>query len=615
MCYALVSIVGTKKGLDVSAEKYRTFACERLGLGADHTTATSNDPRKIFHFLGHYKIIDSETLGEAVTNVRLHRVIEYAKYSQPDGATMDVARWRDEREAWEKEYTRHLFMSFADYKIACRASANPPSNPNRHAHLFEEKAVDIFRYHIFKRNIHSPDWKGYRTYLKQASAAFCALLEKKIPAYFSEQDRRTHTYIVGTTGSGKSELLKLIIHGYTRVPDYGSVIVIDPKGDLALQVAQWKENSTTNHLIYIDPFLHPEHTPTINPFDVQSTNEQQKRLIAQELLNALAEILKGGAGANFSLNMRALLMPCILVLLEWPNASIKDLHRFMIQETNADLIAFALMNNNDDIKSFFTNEFDTAGYKTTKQAIATKLRLLLTTRTFADLTCGRSTVDLEQAMNEKKLVVFNLSKGTVGEDESRAFGKLVVALIQAFAQRRTAVDKRYRVPTHLVIDECQNYVTRSIGTILEEARGMKVYMTLAQLSVGSGMSDEIERTVLNMTNVKFIGRSETTEQRKTASVLGIEAGDIANLSLGQFYVRSGTNPVFKFQARHDMLDNTHAMQKKAWENICVRQIKQYYRRKDGSDLPPQQSDSPSNGNAPQTGEISETPLKSKRKLI
>ncbi len=96
------------------------------------------------------------------------------------------------------------------------------------------------------------------------------------------------------------------------------------------------------------------------------------------------------------------LMPCFLFLLDLPGASIKDLHRFMIEETNADLIEFALTNDNADIKSFFANEFGTPGYKTTEHAIATKLRLLLTTGTFADLTCGHSTIDLERAMYDGK---------------------------------------------------------------------------------------------------------------------------------------------------------------------------------------------------------------------
>lgn len=580
----------------MAADEYLKFACDRLGLGFNNHDDTTTAPNDMYHFWGHYRISDSEAIGQAVTNARLTRVVEYALYSQPqeppewdeydtDKRMKERERLQRAYEAWEEEYTPHVFMSFADYLVACRASANPPSNPNKQAAKFEHKAIALFRSHMFNRQTHSPDWQGYKAYLKQATPDLFKLLSTSQPALFPESDRLTHTYVVGTTGSGKSELLKLMVHSYILRPSYSSVVVLDPKGDLALQIGQFKENAGSDRLVYIDPALHPDFTPTLNPFDVEIRNEKEKRLVAQELLNALAEILKTESGAGFSLNMRSVLMPCIFALLDRPASSLRDLHRFMIAETNEDLIDYAKAKGTDQMRSFFENEFDAPGYKPTRHSLATKLNTLLITGTFADLTCGRTTIDLEQAMNDRKIVVFNLAKGSIGEDESAAFGKLVVALIQAYAQRKTTLPEHKRVPAHLVIDECQNFITQSIGVILEEARGMKVHMTLAQLAAGRGMSEELKRIVMGMTNVKIVGKSETTEERDTAAVIGADATNIALLPVGQFYARSGRNPVFKFQTRTDILGDKNGMDWTDWNRVRGEQLERYYRRKDEPMIP------------------------------
>jgi hypothetical protein len=109
---------------------------------------------------------------------------------------------------------------------------------------------------------------------------------------------------------------------------------------------------------------------------------------------------------------------------------------------------------------------------------------------------------------------------------------------------------------------------------------MKLYLTLAQLSVGAGMSEETRRTVLGMTNVKFIGRSELSEERKTASIIGASGNDIAVLPTGSFFARSGRNPAFRFQTRTDLLDDNNSMSEKDWRRLRSQQIEQYYRKKD-----------------------------------
>ena len=91
-----------------------------------------------------------------------------------------------------------------------------------------------------------------------------------------ERDRQRHTYVLGKSGSGKSELLKLLVYGYLRKPGSATVVVIDPHGDLAEEIARFKEHRKSDRLIYIDPYLDGigGRMPTINPFELRDTGPQ-----------------------------------------------------------------------------------------------------------------------------------------------------------------------------------------------------------------------------------------------------------------------------------------------------------------------------------------------------
>src|SRR5512132_1552281 len=91
-----------------------------------------------------------------------------------------------------------------------------------------------------------------------------------------ERDRQRHTYVLGKSGSGKSELLKLLVYGYLRKPGSATVVVIDPHGDLAEEIARFKEHRSSDRLIYIDPYLDGSggRMPTINPFALRDTGPQ-----------------------------------------------------------------------------------------------------------------------------------------------------------------------------------------------------------------------------------------------------------------------------------------------------------------------------------------------------
>jgi hypothetical protein len=562
-------------------------ACRILSLPYEHGPIQDRRP---CHQIGTFTIGETDrTLDAAVHKYQnvVHDLIRAAqKHRTPDPS---------DREAYQRSH--HEFfdlaasvdvLSFAEFQNALRRpEALPkeaPTNRDEYSekelaggwpliHPLWEKAALYTLAVGYERHRYSADRSGYRRYLAVSGiSTFNTLVTWPLAALLPEEDRRRHTYIVGTTRSGKTELMKLLIHETFTKPECGALVVIDPHGEFAAQIARWPEQLVADRLLYIDPYLDDGMTPTLNPFELATPSRQAKQIAAQQILATFEELLSGRAGGELSVNMHAILMPCLLALLDRPGSTLADLRRFMRAEENADLVAFA----RERIENFEA-EFTPSHYAVTKNAIAAKLSSLLAFDAFRNLLCGRSTFDLEQALNERQIIVFNLSKGRIGDAASEAIGRFVISTIQAIAMRRDP-PKADDVPVHLFIDECQNFITKSTATILEETAKYKVYATLCQQTIGRGMSIDLERVVRNIPQVKFIGRAaDPIEQDRGAKLIGIDADAVKSLRQGEFYTSTGGSTPFKLKAASHLIDWKHAMTVEDWDALKKSQLARFYR--------------------------------------
>jgi hypothetical protein len=438
-----------------------------------------------------------------------------------------------------------------------------------------------FVYDLYKGGKYEPSSAGWKKYLKDASPWFYEFLLKEIPVRLPH-DKLLNAYIVAGSQSGKTELLKLFAYSVIRQKKE-ALIIIEPTGDASDQIARWPEPG--DRLIYFDHSLELGMTPTINPFEISGVPSEDtsplalrvKKVIAQQLLEAFQEVLATGEGAELSKNMQSLLMQCLLVLLDYPHATIRDLHRFMDDKRNNHLVDFGRSRTHyPDVVDFFTHSFQNRrNLDVTKTAIHTKLQDLFSTGNFADLTCGKSTINLEQALAERKIIVFNLSKGALGEREANAFGRLIVALLQGIAMRREAQGNR--VPVRAIIDEVHNFTTKSLQTIITEAAKFKLFLTMAQQQIGQGMTPEMRSAVLNA-SAQIAGRNSPSFYNAVASMLHVDPELIEGLvEPGDFIIHlSGVKP-FKFKTRKHLLRWDHSMSDRQWARVKADQIKRYYR--------------------------------------
>jgi len=425
---------------------------------------------------------------------------------------------------------------------------------------------------------YTKDRTGYLNYLYDQAPELHRLLQRDIQVFLKENDRRLHTYVVGTTEAGKSETVKVLIHSYVQHSCRVPVIVIDPAGDLVREVAQWKEHIGSDRVVYIDPYLAAGFTPTINPFQLSDTSDWSKDIAAQQIVSVFQELIKGSAAGELTLNMQALLVPCILTLLDRDGSTLADLKRFMIDGHNSDLVALGEQSPREHIRAFFRHDFAQGRFGPTKGAVATKIQSLLNFQAFANFMCGPSTIDLEDAINQRKIILFNLGKGRVGPEVSEALGRFIIATLQCIAMRREKLPKHKRVRTHLFVDECQNFISKSTLTILGETRKFALLGTLIQPGMGFGMSPTVRDDVLRLTNIKIVGKTtDPKECRHLAALLHVNEEDVASVQRRQFLVQAGDSPTFKLHTASHLADARNCMTALTWRSTVRRQLRRYYR--------------------------------------
>jgi hypothetical protein len=421
-----------------------------------------------------------------------------------------------------------------------------------------------------------PNLAGYLAYLAEKAPDLARFFFAKLNVRIPESDRRRHTYIVGKSGSGKSELLKLLLYSYTRRLGFCTTILVDPHGDIADEVSRFKENRTTDRLVLVDPYLDKfgKRKPCINPFDIRDRSPQNVDIVAQALLGAFKELLQN---TSLTTQMEALLVPCLTVLLHREGSTLLDLQRFMNDEKNDDLVELGTQSEIKTHRIFFKDRFYERTFTVTKASISTKLQSILNSETFYHLTVGKSTLDIEEALNSRKLVVFNLSKGRLGSDTSEAFGRFIIALVQSAILKRASQQKGERVPVHMFIDEFQNYVSESMKEVLAESRKYGLHLTLAQQYVGQEMDTAFKDAILTNTQIKMTGLGSNKTVSPIAKEMGLDESEILRLGVGSFFVKVGNRPTYRMYAPTFLLGNRNAMTWEEWHGVREHQLAEYYR--------------------------------------
>lgn len=301
-------------------------------------------------------------------------------------------------------------------------------------------------------------------------------------------DRSRHVYVIGQTGTGKSGLLELFAlsdifhnHGYA---------IIDPHGDFAVDNMRFIPASRIKDVVYFNP-ADTAHPIGFNPMEV--IDPSFKNNISSEIIGVMKRMFEFSWGPRLEYILRY----TILALLDHPNSTMLDITRML---TDRKFRKEVLTTCNDTVVLNFWNiEFASWNEKFATEAVAPILNKVgaFTANPIIRNIIGqpKSTFNIRQIMDEGKILVVNLSKGLIGEDNAAILGAFLVIKIQLAAMSRSDIERiEDRRPFYLYVDEFQNFATDSFATILSEARKYGLNLTVANQYV-SQMQDTVRDAV------------------------------------------------------------------------------------------------------------------------
>ncbi|MCE9586668.1 type IV secretion system DNA-binding domain-containing protein [Candidatus Uhrbacteria bacterium] len=285
-------------------------------------------------------------------------------------------------------------------------------------------------------------------------------------------DRRRHMYIIGKTGMGKTTLIESLILS-DIIKGHGCCL-IDPHGDTAEKLLDFIPSNRINDLIYFNP----ADTDYPVGFNILETdNDDQKPLIASGLMGVFKKIWPD----VWSARMEYILMNCVLALLDYPGATLLGINRLLVdKEYRARVVAKI---RDPIVKTFWIAEFASWSEKYATEAIApvqNKVGQFLSSSVIRNIVAQvKSTINLRRIMDDEKILIVNLSKGRIGEDNMRLLGGMIVTKIQLAAQERQNMPEKERKDFYLFVDEFQNFANESFAAILSEARKFRLNLIVA----------------------------------------------------------------------------------------------------------------------------------------
>ncbi len=284
-------------------------------------------------------------------------------------------------------------------------------------------------------------------------------------------DRGRHLYIIGQTGVGKSALLELLTISDIYSP-YGFA-VIDPHGDYAINILRRIPEYRAKDVIYFNP-ADTDYPIAFNPMEVP--DEKLKTHTASELIGVLKRMFE-----SWGPRLEYILRYSILALLDYPNATMLDITRMLTEKKfRQDVLKHV---GDPVVKNFWEVEFASWNDKFAAEAVAPVLNKVgaFTANPTVRNIIGqpKSSFNVRQIMDERKILIVNLSRGLIGEDNAALLGALLVTKIQLGAMSRADIDQKDRAPFYLYVDEFQNFATDSFATILSEARKYGLNLTVA----------------------------------------------------------------------------------------------------------------------------------------
>ena len=313
------------------------------------------------------------------------------------------------------------------------------------------------------------------------------------------EDRFRHFYVIWQTGTGKSSILQVMARQDFLNGEW--VAVVDPHGDLVRDLLPFIPRERADDIIYFDP------SDTDRPMGLnllEANTEEEKELVAMDSLNIMIKLFWNEI---FGPRLQDYFRNAVLTLMDYPGGwAITDIVRlFTDPEFQKDHTRHV---KNPIVKNWWDATYASMWDREKAEIIpyfAAKFGQFITNKMMRNIIGQtKSSFDIWDVMQNRKILLVNLSKWRLWDLNSKLLGMMLVSKLQMAAMRRDKVAKEDRTDFFIYIDEFQNYVTDSIESILSEARKYRLSLNIAHQYLWQlEQSDALTKSSLNLKNAIF----------------------------------------------------------------------------------------------------------------
>jgi len=348
------------------------------------------------------------------------------------------------------------------------------------------------------------------------------------------EDRTRHVYVIGKTGMGKSTLLENMAAQDIR--NGNGFAFLDPHGSAIETILKYVPKERIEDVVYFAPF-DIEHPISFNV--MEDVGYDKRHLVVSGLMSTFKKIWQDA----WSARMEYILGNTLLALLEYPGATLLEVNKMLADK---DFRKKVVDNTTDPaVKSFWVDEFakytDRFAAEATP-AIQNKIGQFTANPLIRNIIGqSKSSFDLREVMDNRKILIVNLSKGRIGESNANLLGSMIITKLYLAALSRADMtkDQMKKMPNfYLYVDEFQSFANDSFADILSEARKYKLNLTIAHQYIEQ-MSEEVRAAVFGNvgTMITFRIGSFDAEILEKEFAPTFTAEDIVNLGFAQIYLR------------------------------------------------------------------------------
>ncbi len=356
---------------------------------------------------------------------------------------------------------------------------------------------------------------------------------QQVPFGVKAGDRTKHVYVIGKTGMGKSTLLENM--AVQDIKNGNGLAFIDPHGQTAETLLDYIPEERMDDVLYFAPF------DTDNPISfnvMEDVGPDKRHLVVSGLMSVFKKIWVDA----WSARMEYILSNTLLALLEYPDATLLGVNRMLSEK---DYRKRVIDNITDPaVKSFWVDEFLKYNERYMQEAgdaIKNKIGQFTSNPLIRNI-IGQphSSFDIREIMDQRKIMIINLSKGLVGEQNANLLGSMLTTRIYLAAMSRadmTAPQMKEAPNFYFYVDEFQSFANATFADILSEARKYKLNLTIAHQYIEQ-MEEEVRNAVFGNvgTIISFRVGPFDAEVLETVYTPKFLAPDIVNLGFAQIYL-------------------------------------------------------------------------------